>query len=255
MIVWCYNTPNQRPSVILPLPVESLQSYLVNPGALVDVERRCPACETRILSRHGTYVRRVHGQDGGEQIILYRLRCRPCRLTVTLLPDVLAPYGRYPLALVQAAADAVLAGASCRAAAVATSGAELPAGVSATDALTWIRTAPSYQRIHAWLDRIAATAAADVAAAAEWLVRRVPGGIGAHLVTAPLDPAPCRSPRAEKRAALVATRLLARLFCSAADLDPGGQGWLRAWRRFEAVVLQRAPWRRPPRPPPEPQSS
>lgn len=241
--------------MILPFPVESLQSYLVNPGAVVDVERRCPACETRTLSRHGTYSRWVYLSDWREQIVIHRLRCRPCGLTVTLLPDVLVPYGRYALEIVEDAADAVLGGASCRAAAVVVSGAALPEHASVTDALTWTRITPSYQRVHAWLDRIALSAAADVSAAAEWLVRRVPGGLGAHLVTAPLEPAPCRSPRVEKCAALAATRLLARLFREDPDLNPHRHGWLRAWRRLEALVLARSPWRRPPRPPPEPRGS
>lgn len=198
--------------MILPVPVESLQSYLVSPGAVVNVERSCPTCETRALSRHGTYERWVYLVDRREKIIIYRLRCRPCRLTVTLLPDVLMPYGRYTLGIVEATTGAVLAGASCRTAAVEASGAVLPADIGVTDALTWTPTTPSYQRIHSWLAQIVATAAADVAVASEWLVRRAPGGLGAHLVTFPLAPAPVRSPRAEICAALLAARLLVRLF-------------------------------------------
>jgi hypothetical protein len=98
-------------------------------------------------------------------------------------------------------------------------------------------------------------AAADLTTAAEWLVHRRPAGLGVHLVTTPLDPAPCRTTRHETRAAIMAARLLARLFREDPDLNPLGHGWLRAWHRFEAVILARPPWRRPPRPPTEPQSS
>jgi hypothetical protein len=168
---------------------------------------------------------------------------------------VLAPYARYALDVIEAAVGAALDGESCRAVAVAVSGVQLPTGASITDALTWTFLAPSHQRIHSWLDRLAAAAVADVAVAAEWLVRRVPGGLGAHLVTAPLEPAPCRTARAEKRAAWGAARLLARLFREDPHLNPRRHGWLRAWHRFEALVLARPPWRQPSRPPPEPQSS
>lgn len=219
---------------------------------MVRIERRCPSCETRLLSRHGTYHRWVYLADRREKIIIFRLRCRPCRLTVTLLPDVLIPYVRYALGIVEAAIGTVLEGASCRSAAVEVSGAELPTGVSVTDALTWSPTTPSYQRVHHWIAQLVATAAADVQAAAEWLVRRVPGGLGAHLVTSPLEPVPHRSPRAEGRAGRAAARLLRRLFTLDPDLNPLPHGWLRAWHRFEALILRRPPWRRPP---PEPQSS
>lgn len=237
--------------MILPVSVESLQSYTKDPGAVVQGERRCPSCETRILSRHGTYRRWIYLADRCEKIIIHRLRCRPCRLTVTLLPDVLIPYVRYALEIVEAAVGTVLEGASCRASAVEVSGAELPTGVSLTDTLTWTPTTPSYQRVHGWLAQIVANAAADVQAAAEWLVRRVPGGLGAHLVTTPLEPVPLRSLQAEKREGLTAARLLMRLFTLDPGLNPRSHGWMRAWKRFELLVLKRAS----PRSPPEPQSS
>lgn len=218
-------------------------------------ERSCPLCKTRMLSRHGTYHRWVYLADRREKIIIFRLRCRPCRATVALLPDVLAPYVRYALELTEAALSDVLQGTSCRAAAVKVSGAELPSDASVTDALTWTSTTPSYQRVHSWLAQLVATAAADVLAAAEWLVRRRPDGLGVHLVTTPLEPAPLRASRAEQRAALVAGRLLMRMFTLDPDLNPASLGWLRAWRRFEALICRRAPWRRPSRPPPAPQSS
>lgn len=238
--------------MILPVPVESFQSYVKDPGAVAQIERRCPLCETRVLSRNGTYNRWVYLPDRREKIVVFRLRCRPCRLTVALLPDMLVPYVRYALGIVEAAIGTVLEGASCRTAAVEASGAELPTGVSVTDALTWTPTTPSYQRVHNWLAQIVATAAADVQAAAEWLARRMPDGLGAHLVTTPLEPVSLRSPRAEKRADLAAARLFMRLFKLDPDLNPLSQGWLRAAQRFTALILRRPPWHRPP---PVPQSS
>ena len=241
--------------MILPFTVHSLQSYIENPGVALDTARQCPSCKTRPLSRHGAYSRRVYTSEKPERITIYRLRCRPCGLTVSLLPDILRPYGRYTLELIESALDAVLEGASCRAAAVTISSAQLPPDASVTDALIWLGTKPNYQRIHAWFNRFTSTAAADLTTAAEWLVHRRPAGLGVHLVTTPLDPAPCRTTRHETRATIMAARLLARLFREDPDLNPLGHGWLRAWHRFEAVILARPPWRRPPRPPTEPQSS
>lgn len=241
--------------MILPVLLESFQSYLADPRQVLQVKRPCPACKSRSLSRHGSYRRWIYGSARRERVIIFRLRCRPCGLTVTLLPDLLVPYRRYALGVVEAALSALLGGASCRAAAVEASGVELPADVSVTDALLWTRLTPSYQRVHAWLARLTATATPDVQAASEWLVRRVPGGLGAHLVATPLAPVALRSPRAEQRADLTAARLLMRLFATDPDLNPLDHGWLRAWYRFEALVLARSPWRRWPRPPPEPQSS
>jgi hypothetical protein len=247
--------PNTRLIMILSIFVESIQSYRENPSVAVGGKRACPECKTRFLSRHGTYSRWVYFSDRRETVVIQRLRCRPCRLTVSLLPDVLAPYRRYTLNLIESALDAVLEGASYRTTAVALSGAVLPSDASITDALTWTSIKPSHQRVYAWLKQLTDTASDNVAVAAEWLVRRVPGGIGADLVTAPLEPKPCRSLQAEKRAAFLATRLLARLFRDDPNLNPLSNGWLRAWQHFVARILLRSPWRRPPRPPPEPHCS
>jgi hypothetical protein len=149
--------------MILSFTVHSLQSYIENPSVVLDTLRQCPSCKIRSLSRHGAYSRRVYTSEKPERITIYRLRCRPCGLTVSLLPDVLRPYGRYALELIESALDAVLEGASCRAAAVAVaiSNAQLLPDASVTDALIWLRTKPNYQRIHAWLGRLTRTAAAD----------------------------------------------------------------------------------------------
>lgn len=83
--------------MILPVPTESFNSYRDNPCQVLQVERRCPECKTRSLSRHGSYARWVYFLQERQQIQVFRLRCRPCRLTVSLLPEFLLPNVRYAL--------------------------------------------------------------------------------------------------------------------------------------------------------------
>lgn len=226
--------------MILPVPTDSFNSYRDNPGQVLQAERTCPRCKTRSLSRHGSYSRWVYFLRDRQQVPVFRLRCRPCRLTVTLLPEFLLPHARYALAIVEAAIDGHLGGTSCRDAAIVFSGVELPAGPSVTDALTWIKVVPSYQRVHAWIAAAITAAATGVQAAAAWLVRRKPDALAIDLLTTPSS----LSARQYKR--LAALRLLRSLFTADPDLNPRRVGWLAAWHRFANLILPTlAPWAPP----------
>jgi hypothetical protein len=229
--------------MILPVPIDSFNSYRDNPRQVLQVERRCQGCKTRSLSHHGSYLRWVYFLRDRERILLFRLRCRPCRLTVTLLPEFLLPYVRYALGIVEASIDAAIGGMSRRTVAVVLSGVKLPPGHSVTDALTWLKIAPSYQRVHAWLKAAISTATTGIQAAAAWLIRHKPDSLAVELLTAPIQP----SPRRHKH--LTALSLLVRLFTTDPNLNPRRVGWLTAWHRFSSLILPR---RNPPR---EPQTS
>lgn len=232
--------------MILPVSTVSFNSYLQNPCQVLQVERRCPECKTRSLARHGSYARWVYFLQERQQIQVFRLRCRPCRLTVTLLPEFLLPHARYALGIVQAAVDAHLGGISCRDVAIVLSGVELPTGPSVTDALTWIKIAPSYQRVHAWITGAIATATTGAQAAAAWLVRHKPDSLVVDLLTSPGER------HSRKDARLTGVRLLVRLFTADHDLNPRRVGWLTAWHWFSTLILPRLPGQAPPR---EPQTS
>lgn len=248
VVWWLLRHPNARPTVILPVLVHSFQSYRDHPRQVIERTHPCPVCKTRTASRHGVVSRWVYFVDRRERVPLYRVRCRPCRITATLLPDFLRPFTRYALEIVEAALDACLDGASCRTTAVVLSGVTLPEGPSVTDALTWIRLTPSFQRVHAWLGAVSAVAQADASEAAAWLVRRNPDALAVSLLTtAPAQYLPSKQ-------VVAATRMLARLFTDPV-LDPERRGWLRAWQHFAAVILKRRPWVGPPRSPPEPPTS
>lgn len=188
-----------------------------------------------------------------EQIPLFRLRCRPCRLTVTLLPDSLIPYGRHALEIVEAAIGAyVETPQSYRAVAVAIGAVEIAEGSSLTDTLLWLNLAPSYQRLHAWVASVAATAEGDVQAISAWLLGLNPASIVADVLAVPLRPLPLKSRLLVKQRGLAAARLLMRLFQLVPELNPHQRSWLVAWGRFAATILPRLLQRGPPR---EPQSS
>lgn len=251
-----------RPTVILAFHTESLKSYLENPYLVLEIERPCPVCMTRSLSRHG-HVERWAYEAGEVRHLLrvFRMRCRPCGLTVTLLPDFLLPFTRYVATVVEAAATLYLTGAgSCRAVALAITGTAVSDEVlrlsSLTDAVEDLALKPSFQRIHAWVARLAEQAVTDVQAAAAWATTRVPTSTVVDHQTVPLDP-PAVGPtrNAAKRAGLDAARMLVRIFAAVPELNPARTGWLAAWLRFVAVVRRRTPWRGPPRSPPEPRSS
>lgn len=194
------------------------------------------------------------------RIRIFRLRCRSCSLTVTLLPDFLLPFTRYVVAVVMESVGAYVDGAgSYRAVAVAITGIVLPADLAVsnlTDALEVLRPKPGYQRIYSWVTQVAATATADVQLAAAWATTRVPTSTVVDYQTVPFTPPQAgRTQDAVKRTGLDSARMLVRIFTAVRELNPTGTGWLVAWQRFVVVIIRRTPWRGPPRSPPEPRSS
>lgn len=159
--------------------------------------------------------------------------------------------------MVEAAVGAYLAGAgSYRAVAVELTGAVPPTGTSITDALMWTTLTPGFQRVHAWVARVAATATADAQRAAAWVTARVPTSTVVDHQSVPLSALIAKRTRdATKRGDLASARLLARIFTDVTELNPARTGWLSAWLRFVALILRRSPWRSPPRSPPEPRTS
>lgn len=239
--------------MILAVRVDSFKSYLDNPATVLRNAWTCPLCQTRSLSRHAAVQRWVIFAGGvRERITIFRLRCRPCRITATLLPDFLMPFLRYAAGVVEAAVNQVFAGgASYRAVAMAVAGAVVPpelAPSALTDAIEAVKPKPGYQRVSAWVARIAQQAARDVAEAAAWLTTRAPTSTLVDHLTVPL-------PGRARPGGLDDARMLARIFTAVPELNPGSTSWIAAWLRFVALVARRQPWRGPPRPPPEPRSS
>lgn len=247
--------------MILTLQVLSFKFYVENPYLVLEIERPCPLCTTRSLSRHGLVWRWVYNIGKNQQIAIFRLRCRPCGLTVTLLPDFLLPFGRYAAAVVETAVSLYLAGAgSYRTVALALTGAVISEEVlrlsSPTDAIDDLCLEPGYQRIHAWVARVTEPAVADVQVAAAWVTTRVPTSSVVDHQTVPLTPPQTgRTRDATKRAGLDSARMLVRIFTAVIELNPARTGWLTAWQRFVVVIIRRTPWHGPPRSPPEPRSS
>ena len=248
--------------MILTTQTISLKSYIENPYPVLEIERTCPVCMTRFLSQHGRGWRWAYETgDRRHQVRIFRLRCRPCGLTVTLLPDFLLPFTRYVASVVMAAVGGYVEGeGSCRGVAVAITGTVVPAHLAActslTDALEVLHLKPGYQRVHAWVARLAASAVADVQVAAAWVTTRVPTSIVVDHQTVPMaPPAAGRTPDPAKRAGLDAARMLVRIFTAVPELNPARTSWLAAWQCFAAVVVGRPAWCGPPRPPPEPHGS
>lgn len=239
--------------MILAARVDSFKSYLNNPSFVLETAWPCPVCLTRSLSRHGAVRRWVIFAGGAsERITIFRLRCRPCRITATLLPDFLLPYLRYAAEVVEAATSGYFGdGGSLRAVALTVAGGIVPpdlAPSSLTDAIESLKLKPGYQRVSCWVARIVRHAAKDVAEVAAWLTTRAPTSTVVDHLTVPL-PGPARP------GGLDDARMLARIFTAVPELNPDRTSWIAAWLRFVVLVARRPPWRGPPRPPPEPRSS
>jgi hypothetical protein len=57
---------------------------------------QCPSCRGRwSLRRHGFYTRNAVENDVCYRVIICRLRCKGCKKTVSLIPDILIPYFQY----------------------------------------------------------------------------------------------------------------------------------------------------------------
>ena len=247
--------------MILTAQTNSFKSYIENPSLVLEIERLCPVCMMRALSQHGSVSRWVYFVNGSLLTKVFRLRCRPCGLTVTLLPDFLLPFGRYALVVVETVVGMYLAGVgSYREVALAITGAVVPEEVlrlsSRTDAVEDLSLEPGFQRIHAWVARVAERAVPDVQVAAAWVTTRVPASTVVDHQTVPLTPpVGGRTRDATKHGGLDAARMLVRIFTAVPELNPAGTGWLLAWQRFVVAIVKRARWLGSPRSPPEPRSS
>jgi hypothetical protein len=71
--------------------------------------RRCPVCLDDTIIGHGRRLRQSHDHQH-EYIWVRRGICEPCRKTFTILPDWLAPSGRYSLHCRQQACERVAVG-------------------------------------------------------------------------------------------------------------------------------------------------
>lgn len=57
---------------------------------------QCPACKGRwSLHRHGFYTRNAVEEEACYRVVICRLRCKGCRKTFSLIPDLLIPYFQY----------------------------------------------------------------------------------------------------------------------------------------------------------------
>jgi hypothetical protein len=63
---------------------------------LRDLPRLCPGCQQPTIVGHGQRKRQAHDQYN-DWIWVRRGRCRPCRITFTILPNGTVPYGHYSL--------------------------------------------------------------------------------------------------------------------------------------------------------------
>jgi len=71
--------------------------------------RRCPVCGNDTIIGHGRRLRQSHDAER-DCIWVRRGICRPCKKTFTILPDWLAPSGRYTLYCRQRACERIAAG-------------------------------------------------------------------------------------------------------------------------------------------------
>lgn len=241
LVFWsCLDHRNPEPATILLVPAPCLNAYRANPHQALETDHRCPHCRRR-LTRHDSAFRWVYTVAERFQIIVFRLRCRPCRLTATLLPDSLIPYHRYAAGVVEAAVTCSLTvDGSCRQVAITISAPSLPVDQSVTDALLSVPLKPSYQRIHAWTTRITDLAPTYTIALSAWVIRLRPDSDLLPQLAVSLDAVPLA-----RRSVALLVHLLAVIAPKAA--------WLPTLNRFVLRIAGRIPWRRPP--PRLPQSS
>lgn len=227
----------------------TFKSYCENPSVALSGEHLCPCCGIRRLTRHDAYLRWVYEPLGRVLIRIFRRRCRPCKITVTLLPDFLVPYFRYLGETIEAAVGAYLSSdRSYRGVALAVSGATLPSGVSITDALMFTSTSPSYQRVFAWVVRLCALAESYASAFMAWCLRTAADHMVLHDLATDTRLPEGKSVSLEKRERL-RSAAMARIVTSRLCGDPtAGTGWIKVLGRFVAGIMGRVPWRAPPLP-------
>jgi hypothetical protein len=245
--------------LILLVSVPCFNSYLENPSQILQEKRVCPICTIRRLARHDAYLRWVLESSERWQIPIFRLRCRPCHVTYTLLPDLLIPYRRYLAPIIEKAiGDYVTTDASCRRLAVELSGAEIPAGRGVTDSLLSIRLKPSYQSIFGWIKQACDLAESYSGALLAWNLRLRPDHHGHHQIAIDTQVVRAKGRSESKRGQLQNLVILKTI--AVKILGPGKLGWMGIMGRFVSSVMGQIPWRSAPQPhktgryrnPPEP---
>lgn len=220
--------------MILPVHVPDLKTYRDSPTQFIDRSQPCPRCRLAPLERHGSRQRWIFTATERIRIPVFRLRCPGCGVTVTVLPDLLLPRLRYSAAIVEEAITAFLTRSdSYRQIAVRLSGLSLPEDVSATDALLTCPTKPSYQRIHAWVQHLAARAGRLTQGLVSWLLRLRPGSLLTHLLASPVPPFTAKACSGAKRQQLRDAALLRTLVLETPELAHGStSSWLLLLHRW-----------------------
>ena len=193
----------------------------------------CPGCG-RCLSRHGVYWRLVY-LPGNEhfRILIYRFRCRPCRLTVSLLPDFLVPYYRYAAAVIGAVLSAFAISTLSRHR-IATA---LQAATAETAGMLLVPRLPSLSTVRAWIRRFSVYLQAYLDELARWSLRLEASSPALHLLADRPGEGPPADPARHAGGKLIR---IAGWFAKAPD------GWLPWLNRFVLGTLAQIPWRRPP---------
>ena len=227
----------------------SFKDYLRNPRQVLDERRTCPSCG-RPLGHHARY-RRAPIVDGQPvETWLYRLRCRPCKQTFTLLPTFLGPRRRYLAEVVGVVYESFLSsGASVRQIAVEMSGLAVPPGgnVRITDALLGsLRPRPSYQRVFAWLKEFCASAKSISQGLMAWSLRLQPDHGVLHQLAADTDWIRGKARTDQKGEQLQAAAMLRKLVLDIPALEAARLGWPEALSRFIERILGGSSSRAPP---------
>jgi len=71
----------------------SIKQYLKN-WQKYDGDIKCPLCNT-LTRRHTKYEREVISKNETHTIVILRRRCKPCNITISLLPSFLKPWQRF----------------------------------------------------------------------------------------------------------------------------------------------------------------
>ena len=228
----------------------TFKAYCENPSVVLDVDRKCPQCGIRLFTRHDTYMRWVYFPSGsGTQIRIFRLRCRPCHIVASLLPDFLIPYRRY---LGDTVAEAVEMYASTKASyrglAIERSGAVLPEDTSTTDALLSLEIFPSYQSIFGWMKRIGDLAEAYSSGFLAWSVRLKPDQEAFHELATDTELARSKGRSDVKRGQLANAAILVGVLRHFAAEQRTRRSWWQILGSFVAEIMGQVPWRGPPQP-------
>jgi hypothetical protein len=181
---------------------------------------------------------------------LYRLCCRPCKRTFTLLPTFLGPRRRYLADVVGVVYESCLnSGASVRQIAVEVSDMAVPPGedIRITDALLWsLRPRPSYQQIFAWLREFGAAAKRISQDLMAWSLRLQPDHGVIHQLAADTEWIRGKARTDDKGDQLQAAAMLRKLVLGIQALGAARLGWHEALNRFIERILGGSASRDPP---------